>query len=171
MSKIGVGVGEDFPVDDGPGKPNNSEQDDRADYEEWRRRRSERRAHRDEWRAQREQWRAKRRAFKEKVRQAARDTFGPEWRSYRNARRGYYHHRHFPFGILMPILGIVLFFSLLSAVFKAPFFFLALAGLAYFFFAHRYHHRYEGCDYDIDAKPVQPKPAAQPEQPTPPPAS
>ncbi|HEV2562963.1 MAG TPA: hypothetical protein VGT78_12555 [Rhizomicrobium sp.] len=169
MSKIGVGVGEDFPVDDGPGKTGN-EQDDRAEYEEWRRRRAEWRAQRERWRSQRDEWRAKRRAFKEKVRNAAHETFGPEWESYRRARHGYYRHWHFPFGILMPILGIVLFFSLLSAVFKAPFFFLGLAALAWFFIAHRHHHRYEGCDYDIDAKPAAPQPAAQPAPPPPPPA-
>ena len=39
MSKIGVGVGDDFPVDDGAPK-NTSEppRDDRAEFEEWKRR-------------------------------------------------------------------------------------------------------------------------------------
>ena len=54
MSKIGVGVGDDFPVDDGAPK-NTSEppRDDRAEFEEWKRRRDAYRAQREAWRTQR----------------------------------------------------------------------------------------------------------------------
>src|ERR1700743_615244 len=88
MSKFGVGVGDDFPVDDGrgnePGRDQAQPQDDRAEFEERRRRRSAYRVQREEWRGQREDWRDRKRAFKERVRQAARDSFGPRASDYEN---------------------------------------------------------------------------------------
>ena len=167
MSKIGVGIGEDFPVDDGSGG------DDRAEYEAWKRRRDEWRAKREQWRqeqedwqARRAEWRARKRAFKEKVRAAARETFGPEYNAYRDARGRYGHYWPFGYGV-MKILGIVLVIALVSEIFRAPLLFLALAGGVWFFFFHRHHHRY-ACDYDFDAKPATPR-AEQPQQ-TPPPS-
>jgi hypothetical protein len=165
MSKIGVGIGEDFPVDDGGG--------DRADYENWKRRRDEWRAKREQWRAEQEEWRQRRaewrerrRAFKQKVRDAARETFGPEYEAYRDARWRYRHYWPFGYGLLR-ILGIVLVIALISEIFRAPLLFLALIGGAWFFIAHR-HHRYAyGCDYDFDAKPAS---RAEPPQQTPPPS-
>jgi len=171
MSKIGVGVGEDFPVDDGKGE------DDRAEFEAWKRRRDEWRAkreqwrqERDEWQQRRDEWRARKRAFKQKVRDAARDTFGPEYDAYRDARVRYRAYWPFGYGVLR-IIGIVLVIALISEIFRAPLLFLALAGGAWFFLVHR-HHRHAGCDYDFDAQPASgPAPAqpAQPQQPTPPP--
>jgi hypothetical protein len=173
MSKIGVGVGEDFPLDDG-GKDGGG---DRAEYEAWKRRRDEWRARReqwraeqDEWRARRGEWRARRRAFKEKVRAAARDTFGPEYDAYRDARWRYRAYWPFGYGVLR-IIGIVLVIALISEIFRAPLLFLALAGGAWFFFVHRHRrYAYGGCDYDFDAQPAsKPSPSAQPAQPQPPP--
>lgn len=173
MSKIGVGIGEDFPVDDGESGGG----DDRADYEAWKRRRDEWRAKRDHWRAEQEEWRqrraewrARRRAFKQKVRDAARESFGPEYDAYRDARWRYRAYWPFGYGVLR-ILGIVLVIALISEVFRAPLLFLALAGGAWFFLFHRHHHRYAGaCDYDFDAKPASSRPA-EPQQPQSPPPS
>src|ERR1700756_3652829 len=96
MSKFGVGVGDDFPVDDGrgnePGRDQAQQpQDDRAEYEEWKRRRDAHRAQREEWRRQREEWKERKRAFKERVRQAARESFGAHARDYED--RHYYGWR------------------------------------------------------------------------------
>ncbi|HUJ03449.1 MAG TPA: hypothetical protein VLW75_07430 [Rhizomicrobium sp.] len=170
MSKLGVGVGEDFPVDDGGGSG-----DDRAEFEAWKRRRDEWRAKREQWRHEREEWqqrrdewRARRRAFKQKVRDAARDTFGPEYEAYRDARWRYRAYWPFGYGVLR-ILGIVLVIALISEIFRAPLLFLALAAGAWFFIFHRHHrHAYSGCDYDIDAQPAA-RPQAQPSQPSQPP--
>lgn len=175
MSKFGVGVGDDFPVDDGRGNAAGADQgqradnpgDDRAEYEEWKRRRDAQRAQRDEWRRQRDGWKARKRAFKERVRAAARESFGQEWDDYRRGQNRFDGHRHrFPFffwpvfGLLIPILIVAIFISLISAVFKSPFLFLGLVLLAFLFFSHRHHHyrdRYRDFgprDYDFDLKPA-----------------
>jgi hypothetical protein len=177
MSKFGVGVGDDFPVDDGNGQGASGNQgqprDDRADYEEWKRRREAHRAQREQWRAQREEWRNRKRAFKEKIRAAARESFGDDWEDRRYGRGGFgYGRRGFPFGVaLIPVLGIVLVVALFAAIIKSPFVFLALALVGFFFFAHRFHHHghrfaghgwhghdrhghdRHGRDYDFDLKP------------------
>ncbi len=67
MSKIGVGVGDDFPVDDGAPKPQTGPEtprDDRAEFEDWKRRRDAYRAQKQAWRAQRDEWRARRDEWK-----------------------------------------------------------------------------------------------------------
>lgn len=165
MTKIGVGVGDDFPVDDGGGNPGASGQgpkSEQEEFEDWKRRRDEWRAQRERWRAQHDEWRARKRAFKERVRQAARESFGQDWDEYRDARRRHYRRHGFPFFFwpfwaLIPILGIALFVSLIAAIFKSPFLFLGLAALAFVFMAYR-HNRWHGrhgfCDYDFDMKPA-----------------
>ncbi|HEY5339360.1 MAG TPA: hypothetical protein VIJ85_14220 [Rhizomicrobium sp.] len=194
MSKFGVGVGDDFPVDDGSGNAAGGDQaprDDREDYEEWKRRREAHRAQREQWRAQREEWRNRKRAFKEKVRAAARESFGAGRDDYDDVRHdggryGYRRHR-FPFflwpmvGLLIPILVIGLLISLIAAIFKSPFLFLALILAAFLVFGFRRHHwaghrgwhdHGRGRDYDFDLKPS--RAPSQPPQPsvvvTPPPA-
>jgi hypothetical protein len=173
MSKFGVGVGDDFPVDDGNGQgaDGNQPRDDRADYEEWKRRKEAHRTQREQWRAQREEWRQRKRAFKEKIRAAALESFGDDWEDYRGGFGGRdfgFRRRGFPFPLLalIPILGLVLIVALIAAIIKSPFVFLALVLVAFFFFAHRHHHhghrfaghgwhgrdRY-GRDYDFDLKP------------------
>lgn len=210
MGKFGVGVGDDFPVDDGGrgnGDKSNQEtpRDDRAEFEEWKRRRDEYRARHEEWRRQREEWRndreewrARRRAFKEKIRQAARESFGN--RADYDDRRYYGGHSHgrFPFflwpaiGLMIPILILALIVSLIAAIFKSPFAFLALLalGVAFIMWRHgHYHHHHYGYhgrsrDYDFDLKPTNgrrqnTRPAAQNNPPaqngntiiTPPPSS
>jgi len=192
MGKFGVGVGDDFPVDDGRGNagggdqgPTDPPRDDRAEYEEWKRRREEWRAQREHWRRQRDEWRARKRAFKEKVRQAARENFGRDWDEYRDRRDGYYGRSHrFPFflwpliGLLIPILIVAMLISLVAAIFKSPFLFLGLCSLAFAFFVWKHdrrRHFYYGPyrEYDFDLKPSNGP--SQPPQPgpvvTPPPSS
>src|SRR6185312_999209 len=180
MSKFGVGVGDDFPIDDNNGREQAQPQDDRAEYEEWKRRRDAHRAQREEWRRQREEWRERKRAFKERVRAAARESFGPRYGEYED---GYYHHSGwrsghrrggFPFlvwpalGLLIPILIIALLVSVIAAVFKSPFVFLGLAVLAFLFIAHRHHHHHDHFrgphgDHDFDLRPAGgPRPPPQP---------
>ncbi len=177
MSKFGVGVGEEFPLDDENGDGGGGDQsrgprteaDDRADYEEWKRRREAWRAQREEWRAHRDSWRAGKRAFKQKIREAARESFG-ERGGYRDDRygRGHWH----PMGLLwllIPVLAILVVFSLVSAVFKAPFVFLALFALGAFVLMHRgpwRHHRHY--DYYGPRGPIPAPPPAQPPAAPPP---
>jgi len=165
MSKFGVGVGDEFPIDDNNnGREQAGPQDDRAEFEEWKRRRDAYRAQRDEWRQQREEWRDRKRAFKDRVRQAARETFGDDREDYRNWRSdGRRHRGGFPFlvwpavGLLIPILIVATFIAIVAAVFKSPFVFLGLIVLGYLFFAHRHHHNHHGDyydrGYDFDLKP------------------
>ena len=176
MSKFGVGVGDDFPLDDGRGNASAagqgqaSPEDDRTEFEDWKRRRDAYRAHREERQRQREEWRARKYAFKQKMRAAMRESFGDEryrdeddgWRG-----RGYYSYRmrggRFPFfliplfGILVPIIIVAVLISIVAAIFKSPFIFLALVLIAIFYFAHR-HHEWERRhrDYDLDLKPSRP---------------
>lgn len=184
MSKFGVGVGDDFPVDDGNGQGASGDQgpprDDREEFEEWKRRREAHRARREQYRQQREEWRERKRAFKEKIRAAARESFG-EGR-YDGDHHYYGWHSgqrrsHFPFflwpaiGLMIPILLVALLVALVAAIFKSPFMFLALVLAAFLFFGfrgHRWasHGHWHGHDhgrghwhgrddgYDFDLKPT-----------------
>jgi hypothetical protein len=176
MSKIGVGVGEDFPVDDGKGggsdpRPEKTEQEE---FEEWRRRRAQWRAQKAEWQRQREEWKARRRAFKAKVKAAARESFGEEWENYRDDYSYRRRHHWFPYlglGLLFPILAILVVIALISAVFKSPFLFLGLLILAVLLISHRRHHhfgRYR--DYDFDLRPASGPIVTPPPSQTPPPS-
>jgi hypothetical protein len=198
MSKFGVGVGDEFPVDDGNGQNAGADQgpprDDRAEYEEWKRRREAHHAQREQWRAQREEWRQRKQAFKEKIRAAARESFGDDRRGfddrdYRSDWRGYRRSR-FPFfvlpalGLMIPILFLALLIAIVAAIFKAPFLFLALVLGVFLLFGFRplhwaWHahdhgrgHRYSryGRDdgYDFDLKPTASSPPASPPSQTPP---
>jgi hypothetical protein len=187
MSKFGVGVGDDFPVDDGNGQGASGDQggprDDREEFEEWKRRRAAHRARREEYRRQREEWQQRKRAFKEKIRAAARESFGDG--RYDDDRRYYGWHggfrrSRFPFfllpaiGLMIPVLLIALLVAIIAAIFKSPFVFLALVLLAFMVFGYRAHrwagpgHHWHGRDwhdhgrdrwrgrddgYDFDLKP------------------
>lgn len=77
MGKLGVGVGDEFPVDEPAAstEPSSDTIDaDRAAREEWRRRRDEWRAQRRAWKAE---WRARRNAFRADVRRSVHTNFGP----------------------------------------------------------------------------------------------
>ncbi|HEY4125398.1 MAG TPA: hypothetical protein VGM36_12340 [Rhizomicrobium sp.] len=182
MSKFGVGVGDDFPVDDGSGNAGAAGQGPKSEQEEfeaWKQRRDAYRAERAEWQrrredhqAQREEWRQRKHEFKERVRQAARETFGDRFEEqydragWGRGFRGRHDHRSYGFWPLLPIIGIVVFVSLIAAIIKSPFIFLALAltGVMFFMFRHHghYHHHHRGefrgrrrgrGDYDFDLKP------------------
>jgi hypothetical protein len=187
MSKVGVGVGEDFPVDDGNGGAQGGGQgprDERAEFEEWKRRRDAWRSEREAARAERDAWRARKRAFKQKIRDAARESFGDgaNWRDgYGRHGESYYHWRprFSALWMLVPVVGLLLFFSLVAAIFKAPFAFLALILIGAFLFAHqgrghfRHHHgfgRDYGRDYNMARGPIVTPPPAKPEPPAAPPA-
>jgi hypothetical protein len=180
MGKIGVGVGEDFPVDDGDGNkgagaqgPEN-EANDRAEFEAWKRRRDEERAYHEEKRRRHEEWHERKREFKEKVRAAARESFGRDdsWRRHDFGYSG--RPRFWPLGafgigagllvLIVPLLLLVLVFSLISAAFQAPFAILALFAIALFLFMaarHSYRHAHRGpwryYDYDDIQRPRRPQ--------------
>ncbi|HEY2069635.1 MAG TPA: hypothetical protein VGG48_08795 [Rhizomicrobium sp.] len=145
MSKIGVGIGDDFPVDDegngsNAGGPQGAPRSEQEEFEDWKRRRDAHRAEREQWRASREEWRAKKRTFKQKVREAARESFGGDYDRWRHERYGRDGHRHgwYPaLWLLVPILALALFISLISAIFKAPFLFLGLIAIAAVLFNQR----------------------------------
>lgn len=154
MSKIGVGVGDDFPVDDGAPKNDPGPQgprDDRAEYEEWKRRRDAYRAQREAWRAQREAWRNRRDEFKAHWKaqsRAWRDEFheGGAREFAGAAPYGRYRRRgHFPFYGYGFLIRLVVAFALLAIVFFAishiGYILVGLAAIAMLFVAwHHYGH-------------------------------
>jgi hypothetical protein len=178
MNKIGVGVGDDFPVDDGNGGGQPGAQGPRSEqeeFEDWKRRRDAWRAEREQWRAQRDAWRARKRAFKEKVRAAARESFGDSanWHhGYDRRGEPYYHWRPRFWGLwaLIPIFAILLFLSLIAAIFKSPFLFLALIGIGAFAILHRHRwdRRFDDYGYGGPRGPiVTPPPPSKPAGPPP----
>jgi hypothetical protein len=78
MSKIGVGIGEDFPVDDGGENRRNDAPDANRDeaYRKWREARRE-------WKRQwKHEWKSRRREYRARYRDAYYDSNGrPYWRS------------------------------------------------------------------------------------------
>jgi len=148
MSKIGVGVGDEFPVDDGaPRAPNPDpaaqEQADRAEFEEWKRRRDAYRAQREAWRASREEWRRRRRDWKDQWR-ARRRAWRDEFRDGDHAGHpGAGWHGAYPFHYgLWRIVGIVAVVALVVfALAHIGLFIVGLAALAVLFVAfHHYGH-------------------------------
>ena len=131
MSKIGVGVGDEFPVDDGSNPQNTTNntgasagprtpEDDRAEFEEWKRRRDAWRAQREQWRAQHDewqrrkhewkaQWRESKHAFREEMRAKFGDDRGTGGRRY---GRGRFPVPFLAYG-LPRILGIILVVAVL----------------------------------------------------------
>ena len=174
MSKIGVGVGEDFPVDDGHGGGQGAGQgaprSEQEEFEDWKRRREQWRAQREQWRSQRDEWRARKRAFKQKIREAAQENFGQEWDSHRYAqyRRARHWYPFWPIWAVIPIVGIVLFVSLIAAIFKAPFLFLGLIAICAIAYGHHNNFRFHRYDYDMPRGPiVTPPPKSDPSAPPP----
>lgn len=136
MAKIGVGVGEEFPINDrpenggaesGPGPDARQEHccgwDSDEDYEDWRAWREERRARRHEWRARRREWR---RRYREEMR--ARYAPGDPLYYYWGLPR-----------ILRIIVWIAVVVLVLRIVAHAPLIILAAALLGVFYLAHRHH--------------------------------
>ena len=142
MSKIGVAVGEDFPLQDLGGSCDSPEQtqatahaasdvaheeDEQAEFARWKWRREGQRMWDEDVRNQRADWEAKKRAFKEKIRTAVHDAV--------NANENQRHHRwrHSWRSAWPGIVGI------------------GIAALA-LAIHRRSHHRYSGgCRYYDDA--------------------
>src|SRR5215469_8597792 len=137
MGKLGVGVGDEFPIDDGkpagesassaPG----SDSDTEARRAEWRRQRDawreQRRQWRDQWRAE---WRDRKRAFKEEMRAH----YGDEaFDCYGNGGHHRYWRSHHLFRFLLILALIMIALTLLSHVVVL----FGLAVLAGLYFAYR----------------------------------
>src|ERR1700690_3553495 len=120
MSKIGVGIGEDFPADDSkPAQAPRGDRQDRsaddarrddeyearrdAEYEARREAYRKWREHRREWRRQwREEWRARRRDFRNRMRESIHESYGDD--------RHYRHYGAATFwgpGLLWGVLGLI----------------------------------------------------------------
>ncbi len=157
MSKLGVGVGDEYPIDDGnpaggsaaSGPGNSGYEARRAEWYEqraaWRERR---RQQRDAWRAE---WREKKRAFKEEMRAKYGEDFDPHCYGM-----GGHHGRYWRGHHLLPllfILGLIMIvFTLLNHV-VVLFGLIVLAGL---FLAYR-----GGFDhFDLSLPPAPPAPPA-----------
>ena len=134
MAKIGVGVGEDFPIEDkpeheagaGPERNSGNHRRDSGhdcgwgcgpdDYEAWR-------AWRNEWRSRRREWRRR-------EREARRMEYGPGHPPY------YYWGLPKILRIVVMIAAIMLIFRIVAAV---PLVLLGLAVLGGLYIAHRHH--------------------------------
>lgn len=173
MSKIGVGVGDEFPVDDGapkgdaPAAPNATppEEADRAEFEAWKRRRDAWRAQKaamravhDEWKQRRrewkEQWKAQRRVWRDEGRCRPFE-YGPS-----DDGHGPHAYRHGPwrFVAAVAIGGLIVVAFSHVAMFLAGM--VALAALIY---AYHSHHRHEYDPFDLgpyDAPRSAPPPAS-----------
>ena len=179
MSKIGVGVGDDFPVDDGAPKNTGGPEaprDDRAEFEDWKRRRDAYRAQKDAWRAQKEEWRNRRDEWK-----AQWKAQGRAWRDEARAelhdggyRQGRYRRRgnsaFYGYCFVMRLLVAV---ALLAIVFFAishiGYILAGLATIAVLFVAwHHYGHdpfdfepRERDYSRPVNAPPPAPTPSVE----------
>ena len=148
MTKIGVGVGEDFPIDDksenksgdgphrGAGGYRRDEGSGRGwgcgpdDYEDWRERRAE--------------WRAQRRAWRRRYREEMRMRHGPG--------DPYYYYWGLPriLRIVLVVAVIMLTFRLIA---DAPIIILGAALLAVLYVVHRRHEEETQCRRDVPPPP------------------
>ncbi|MGZ6009718.1 MAG: hypothetical protein ACXWLO_10565, partial [Rhizomicrobium sp.] len=131
MSKIGVGIGEDFPADDS--KPAEAPRDngdrrhedghDGRDYarydaeyaarrEAYRKWREQRREWKRQWR---DEWRARKRAFRYQVHKSIYENYGDD---PRYDYRYYGHPAYWGHGILWAVLGVIVAIALISFLFS-----------------------------------------------------
>jgi len=176
MSKIGVGVGDEFPLDDGANRsaadqtPRTPE-DDRAEFEAWKRRRDAHRAQREAWRARKEEWRSRRREWKDQwrgQRRQWRDEFryGPEGGRYPHP----FFFGHGPWRILGLAVAIALIVFALSHI---GYIIVGLAALALLFAAY-HHHGHDAFDFgprDYGRPMAPPAPQTSADTPRDPPAA
>ena len=157
MGKFGVGVGDDFPIDEGKPReaaPPESNRDYEKEREEWRKRREEWHRQRDEWREKRQQWRnewrKRRRAFREEMRAryGADFEYDDHWRWYGDS-----HHLFRILGILALIVVTIMIFSHIYILFGL----IVLAGL---YFAYR--GGFDHFDYLHTGAPPRANPPAPP---------
>ena len=174
MTKIGVGVGEDFPADDSkpaeaPGETASGDRRyDGRDYarydaeyaarrEAYRKWREQRREWKRQWR---DEWRARKRAFREQVHQSIYENAGYD------PRRDYRHYGHpafWNYGILWVVLGIIATIAVISFLFSHIFIVVGVIAVLALFAA--YHHGYDPFDLEPAAdysRPATPPPAPQP---------
>jgi hypothetical protein len=161
MSKIGVAVGEDFPLQDSPsdlkegsqGAPDRSSQaacgesreeqsqeDEQSEFARWKWRREGQRLWDEDVRNQRADWEAKKRAFKEKMRAAVHDAV--------HANEGQRHQgsRHSWRSAWPGVVGI------------------RIAALALAMHRHKHERRSGGCRYDNDSGIETPPRSRRPAQ-------
>ncbi|MEI9995422.1 MAG: hypothetical protein WDM91_12570 [Rhizomicrobium sp.] len=176
MSKIGVGVGEDFPVDDGKSaaaagpEPQRGPGDD--GYAEYAaRREAYRRWHeqRREWKRQwRDEWHARRREFRDQFRGSYYDGYGRD-----NGGRAYMAWGHpgiWSTGLLWRILAAVAVIAAVVFVFNHIYFILG-ALVVMVLVAAAFRHGFDPFDLpprDFARRERRPNPSA--ERPAPPPA-
>lgn len=143
MAKLGVGVGEEFPVDEkqpegAPGAREANEGSSGSD---------EARRCREDWRAERDairaEWRPRKRIFRDEMRRRMRGRFG---------NHPYTYH----YGAVLRLFAVVAVAALLFALLPHLLTFLAIAVLLtfVFFIAHRgyhFHHHYNDAHPDADA--------------------
>ncbi|HJW40147.1 MAG TPA: hypothetical protein VJ476_02845 [Rhizomicrobium sp.] len=155
MSKIGVGVGDEFPVDDSAPKPPPTnpdpaaqEQADRAEFEEWKRRRDAYRAQREAWRASGEEWRRRRHDWKDQWR-AQRRAWRDELQDGRyGGRRGGTWSGDYPFRYgPWRIVAIVAVLALIVFVFSHIGLFIVGAAALAVLFAAYHHHGHDPFDF------------------------
>ncbi len=173
MSKIGVGVGDEFPVDDAAPKPAAGEsgaspEADRAEFEEWKRRREAWRAQREAFRAQREEWRSRRREWKDRWR-AERRAWQEEFRDARGSAAAYggpwrgYRFGYGPWRFLWVVAAVTL---VVIAVTHIGYVIVGAAALAILYAAF-HHHGFDPLDFDLRDRSVPstsaPKPATPPQ--------
>jgi hypothetical protein len=170
MSKYGVGVGDDFPVDDGRGRGQQGPEDDRAEFEEWKRRRDAWRAQREAYRAQGEEWRRRRdewRAQWKEQRRAWRDQYRDTYRGFGDDSRRWHPPFYMGYGLwralwIIALIGLVIFaFQHLGVIIVGM---LALAALFY-----AYHH-FGHDPFDL-GPPDYSRPMTPPAPPSQPPAA
>jgi hypothetical protein len=146
MGKLGVGVGDDFPIDEGKG-PSSGPQND-PDYEK----------RREEWHRQREEWRERRREWRNAWRQKKRE-FREEMRARYGDAVDDYHHTHNwhmdGHGIVrvIAIVGLVAVTIMIFSHIYMLFGLLVLAGL---YFAYR--GGFDHFDFPHHAGPPAPPP-------------
>lgn len=145
MSKFGVGVGEDFPIDEGkpqengPGSPGSGNADQgKSDSDEARRARH--RARHEEHGARRAEWRARKRAFRHDIRRSMREHFGDHPFTDHNGT------------VLRVLVGAALV-GLAVALLPTFFVITALVLVVIFFAAHHggFHRHHHYPHHDADA--------------------
>jgi hypothetical protein len=136
MGKIDVGVGEDFPINEGKSAENGPAENAGQDGE----RCGSRKGRSPEDEARHAEWHAKRRAFKNDVRRSFREHFGDHPFGMRN---GY---------VIRAVIAVALL-ALAIAILPHVFLFVALLLAVVFFVAHRggfYYHHHTMPRHDAD---------------------
>jgi Flp pilus assembly protein TadB len=144
MSKIGVGIGQDFPADDGKPAPRENGSGEHRDagtekarhnadcaarreaYRNWREQRRE-------WKRQwRKEWRARQRAFRRQVHQNIYENGGPP-REHRSDRQPDFWN----YGILWAVLGVIVAIAITSFIFSNIFTVVGIVALLALFVAYQ----------------------------------